>query len=153
MTRPLLAASLAVLIAPLAHAADPGAEQALRQTEQSLADAVVRNDTAPFEQALAPDFTFIAPDGGSADRAGVLGDMRSGNLKIASTVPTDMQVRVYGDAAVVTYGSTDHGTYKGTDISGQYRWTDVFVKQGGRWRIVASQGTPVPPPPAPKPAP
>jgi len=25
--------------------------------------------------------------------------------------------------------------------SGQYRFTDTFVKRGGRWRCVASQGT------------
>jgi ketosteroid isomerase-like protein len=114
----------------------------------------VRSDAAPFEQSLAADFAFVTPDGNTQDRAGFLGDMRNGNLKIASTVPDSMQVRVYGDAAVVTYHSTDRGTYKGTDISGQYRWTDVFVKQGGQWKIVASQGTPIPPPqPAPAPPP
>jgi hypothetical protein len=42
---------------------------------------------------------------------------------------------------VVTYGTTDKGSYKGKDISGNYRWTDVFVKRNGRWQIVAGQGT------------
>ena len=46
-----------------------------------------------------------------------------------------------GNSAVVTYQTTDKGTYKGNDLSGQYRWTDVFVKQGGVWQIVATQGT------------
>jgi hypothetical protein len=32
-----------------------------------------------------------------------------------------MKVQQYGNAAVVTYRSTDHGTYNGKDISGQYR--------------------------------
>jgi len=54
-----------------------------------------------------------------------------------------MAVRVYGETAVVTYRSTDKGMYKDMDISGQYRWTDVFVKQGGQWRIVSTQGTPI----------
>jgi ketosteroid isomerase-like protein len=52
-----------------------------------------------------------------------------------------MKVRVYGDMAVATYGSTDKGSYKGKDISGRFRWTDVFVKRNGRWEIVAGQGT------------
>ena len=48
-----------------------------------------------------------------------------------------MSVRVYGDTAVVSYRSTDKGMYKDTDISGQSRWTDVFVKQKG---AVADRG-------------
>src|SRR4051794_5126530 len=39
------------------------------------------------------------------------------------------------------YGSTDKGSYKNSDISGRFRWTDVFVKRNGRWEIVAGQGT------------
>ncbi len=52
-----------------------------------------------------------------------------------------MKVQVHGDAAVVTYRSTDKGSYKGNDLSGQYRWTDVFVKRNGRWQAIAGHGT------------
>ena len=58
-----------------------------------------------------------------------------------------MNVRVYGDAAVVTYSTMDKGTFKGQDISGRYRWTDVFARRGGTWQIVAGQGTRIQPPP------
>ncbi len=33
------------------------------------------------------------------------------------------------------------GTYKGKDITGQYRWLDVFVKRDGKWQIAIDQGT------------
>ena len=49
-----------------------------------------------------------------------------------------MKVRAYGDTAVVTYVTTDKGKFKGQDISGRYRWTDVFVRRGGTWQIVAA---------------
>jgi len=39
----------------------------------------------------------------------------------------------------MTYRSTDKGTYKGKDISGEFRWIDVFANRGGRWRVVVSQ--------------
>jgi hypothetical protein len=37
--------------------------------------------------------------------------------------------------------SSVKGHDKKNDISGQYRWTDTFVKQNGEWRAVASQVT------------
>jgi hypothetical protein len=53
-----------------------------------------------------------------------------------------MTVRIYnGDAAVVTYRSTDDARYKGEDASGVTRWTDMFVKQSNRWALVATHGT------------
>ena len=55
----------------------------------------------------------------------------------------EMKVRVYGDTAVVTGQSTVKGMFKTQDISGKYRWTDVFVKRDGKWQIVNAQLTPV----------
>jgi hypothetical protein len=77
------------------------------------------------------------------DKARSIDDLKSRNLKIESSKLDDMKVHVYGSSAVVTYGTTDKGTYKEKDISGKYPWTDVFVKRNGRWQLVAGQGTPV----------
>jgi hypothetical protein len=42
--------------------------------------------------------------------------------------------------------TTDKAKFKGQDISGRYRWTDIFVRRGGTWQIVAGHGTPIQPP-------
>jgi ketosteroid isomerase-like protein len=116
-------------------------EQTLMQTEQELVDAILKGDAAPFERAMADSFVFTAPDGGMQTKTQFIADLKSGALKMESTKNEDMKVQVYGDAAIVTYRSTDKGKYKDFDISGQYRWTDVFVKRNGRWQIVSTQGT------------
>jgi hypothetical protein len=45
------------------------------------------------------------------------------------------------DLAIATYRSTDKGSYDGHDLSGQYRWLDVFAKRNGTWQFIVSQGT------------
>jgi ketosteroid isomerase-like protein len=53
-------------------------------------------------------------------------------------VVDDRQLRVCGDAAVVTCRTTIKETWKGKDTSGQYRNTDIWVKRAGRWQLLAS---------------
>jgi len=49
-----------------------------------------------------------------------------------------VQVRVYGNTAVETGRSTMIGQDKGQTVSRDTRFTQVWVKQQGRWRVVAN---------------
>jgi len=116
-------------------------EQSLMHIEQEMDDAVVKGDTSASERYLSDNCVITDPGGIVMDKTRSISDLKSGDLKIESSKLEDMKVQVYGNTAVVTYGTTDKGTYKGKDISGKYRWTDVFVKRNGRWQIVADQAT------------
>jgi ketosteroid isomerase-like protein len=52
-----------------------------------------------------------------------------------------MKVRSYGDTGIVMGRLTIKATWEGSDVGGEYAFTDTFVKQGGKWRTVASQVT------------
>jgi hypothetical protein len=68
-------------------------------------------------------------------KAQVLADVRAEKGAVCNI---DMlRLRVYGDAAVVV-GRT---TWMSAGGNGQYRYTDVYVRRGGRWTCVASQAT------------
>jgi ketosteroid isomerase-like protein len=56
----------------------------------------------------------------------------------------DLQVRLYGNAGIVI-GEGIIKAHKGKQdlLDGKFVWTDTFVKQGGQWKVVASQITPV----------
>jgi ketosteroid isomerase-like protein len=82
-------------------------------------------------------------DGTTTSRAQFIQQVKSGDLDSESQRLDDIQVRVHGDTAVVTFRSTDKGRYKDKDVSGQYRWMDTFVRRNGRWLLVASLGTPI----------
>jgi ketosteroid isomerase-like protein len=49
-----------------------------------------------------------------------------------------VSVRVYGDAAVATGRTRASGRSHGQDVTVVLRFTDVFVRRGGRWQVVAS---------------
>jgi len=116
-------------------------EQALIKLEEDGNDAALKGDTAFFDRMLADDFVNTDPGGTVSGKEQGMADLKSGVAKIASLVNDDYKVRVYGKAAVVTYRSTVKAIYKGEDISGQYRWTDTWIKHGRTWQCVASHGS------------
>jgi ketosteroid isomerase-like protein len=120
------------------------AEQTVMGIERELLKAVLKGDASANERYLADTYVFTGPDGTVENKAQAIADLKSGDLKLQSASLDGAKVQVYGDTAVVTYSSNDKGTYKGKDISGKTRWTDVFVNRNGRWQLVASQGTMIP---------
>jgi ketosteroid isomerase-like protein len=119
------------------------AEQELIKLENGWNDATVKHDWAFFDQILADDYTGTDFDGNIGTKPQFLESLKSGESVMTSSITDDMKVRIYGDAAVVTGRTTTvNEQYKGKDISGQYRWTEMWVKDYlGRWRCVADHSS------------
>lgn len=117
-------------------------EQALMKAERDWADAMMKNDAGAIARIEADDYTYVMGDM-SGDRKRDLADANAG-VFTGSAELTEMKVRVYGDAAVVTGNAFLRGAkYKGKDISGRYVFTDMFVKRDGGWQVVASHSNKV----------
>jgi hypothetical protein len=58
-----------------------------------------------------------------------------------STVPSEIKVRAYDEAAVVTKRSTDQTMYGNNAGGGRYQMTDMFVKLKGRWQCIATHAS------------
>lgn len=140
-------ATLAILTSCFAFAAGQSAandvSQTLMRLEHEDSEAFLKGNTTVLDRDTSDAFVFTSPDGATSTKADMINSIKSGDLKFESSVINDMKVMQYGDAAVVTYTTTDKGSFKGQDISGTYRWTDVWVKQGAKWQVVAGQGTPI----------
>ncbi|MBZ5630884.1 MAG: nuclear transport factor 2 family protein, partial [Acidobacteriia bacterium] len=70
-------------------------------------------------------------------KAHIVESFRSGDHHIFSYDMSEEKIRIYGNAAVMTYRYVSKERYKGEDESGDDRITRVFAKRNGRWQIVA----------------
>jgi ketosteroid isomerase-like protein len=99
-------------------------------------------DEKALGRILADDWFYLGPEG-TKTKAQELAEVKGRDENIASLTLTDMKVRMYGDVAVVTFREHENSTKKNVDSSGDYLYTDVFVKRQGHWQAVNSQGTPL----------
>jgi ketosteroid isomerase-like protein len=137
----------------LAAQDDPAgaAEREVRELERRFSDAVVRSDRAFFERVLADDFTHTSHSGAFKTKSEWMAESKfddpqadpgAGPTRYESLDVDDLQVRIYGDTAVVTGRTTPKGrNAKGEPITGHYRYLRVWAKREGQWRAVAFQGT------------
>ncbi len=113
----------------------------LKATEQAWIDAELHHDTTAFEKLVADDWVAITPEGPTETKAERAAEILKGTVTSATLGP--MNVRVFGDTAVVTGSDVETEIVHGKETIGYYVWTDVFVKRDGKWLAVASQTTKV----------
>ncbi len=116
-------------------------EQEIKALEADRNRAILTGDAAALERMTSDDYTFITLRGELRTKAEIVRGFQSGSFKYDSRTISDLNVRVYGDTAIVTGRSTQKGSENGKDYSGDYRFTRVYVKQKGHWVTVALQAT------------
>jgi len=122
-------------------AGDQTVQNLLKQMEKQRVEALMKGDAGFFDRTTADDYTMITSSGELRNKARAMSDLKSGEVKFQSADVDELEVRVYGDTAVVTGRHTQKAQSAGNDISGQYRFTRVYVKLNGQWKAVAYQAT------------
>ncbi|MDQ4121354.1 MAG: Rid family detoxifying hydrolase [Acidobacteriota bacterium] len=115
-------------------------EQELLKANREYDAAIVANDANALDKILADDFVYTNPDGEVRDKARQLAFARSGELKFETGTSDDVKIRIYGNTAVMTGRFTAKGQFKDKSMEINERYTAVWIKQNGRWRLVAEQG-------------
>src|SRR5919205_1100853 len=110
---------------------------------EDWAAAELRGDTSSLGEILADDFVGVGPRGFTLTRDQWLSRHDTGSLEYDSFALDEVEVRLYGDAAVTVCRQSSRGAYEDANgrfgIDDQFRATLVFVRQGGRWLLAGLQ--------------
>lgn len=121
------------------------AESILRLERETM-DAIRAKDAKALERLLTADFVYRAP-GAELGRAEFLQNIASLPGTILSVEGSEQRVSVYGDTAVLTGVQRSRlRTDDGAEHRSAVAFTDVFVKQRGRWRLSLAYGVELPEP-------
>jgi hypothetical protein len=115
---------------------DPAAE--LAEMQDRLLRAVLEGRRDEYASMLHDDWRVTHVDGRVRTKAQVLQDVFGGEAPVLSGAVEDLDVRVYGDAAVMT-GRSSWTARNGESL--ELRFTDTAIRRGGTWLIVASHAT------------
>ena len=116
----------------------------IRAAEQRRYDAMVGGDVAALEEILSEDLTYVHATATFETKTEFLRRLRTGELKYQAMDPESQDVRVYGSTGVVTGIARVQVLSGGKPLTFRMRYTDVYVKRGNRWQMVAWQATRLP---------
>lgn len=123
------------------------AERDVSATVKEWAATIVSRDMDALGKILADDIIITDFNGatrGKKEELQVLAP--SPGVKTISVENEDVKIKIYGQTAVVTALTRMVFEIVGKETKTLLRYTAVFVKQGGRWQIVALQIARVPQP-------
>jgi ketosteroid isomerase-like protein len=131
---------------------DPAAIEAeIIKMERDWAGAAKNKDADTVRRVLADDIVITYPDGQIGTKADEVRTVETGAVTADAWEVLDPKVTVLNaDSAFITgRGIIRNGKSKvpnsnqSIDISGEYRFLDVYARRSGKWQAVASQTTPI----------
>jgi len=149
LTKKLLTTFLATIIfTALAFAQSGKDEQELIKLDKDWSAAIERGDRDTLNRIIAEDYT----SGGATENKTVYIERTLKNAKETAAdadlknyvvAPSTYSVKFKGnDTAVMTHINTETGVYKGQPFVDYRNSLHVWMKRGGRWQVVASEGAP-----------
>ena len=120
-------------------------ETAIRRVLDEQGAALKRKDVSALDRIWAPDYLFVNPTGQVIAKEQRLKVLGSGDTRIDLLSRDEVNVRIYGNAAVVIALTAAKGRVGGRDVDARFRSTAMLVKRYGDWLIVSHQDNIVPP--------
>jgi ketosteroid isomerase-like protein len=116
-------------------------QQEVLAVDNAIQAAVLAGDVTALDRHWSDDVMFIGGDGRVWKKAERLKDFESQNRRVAAQHLDPPSLRVYGDTAILAVSGWQKGVRDGRAFNSRSYLTRVYLKRGGRWRMVHQQGT------------
>ena len=140
----MLIPRLALLLLAAAAAALPQSAADIEALEKSWQKAIVAKDTATLGKLLADDLFYGHASGVLDTKTAYIDKIKSGRQKYASFEQRALKIKPHGDTAVTHSWVRVTGVNQDGPFDDKIMMLHVWVKQGGKWHLVAHQTTKMP---------
>jgi ketosteroid isomerase-like protein len=110
----------------------------VRALDLKLTEAYKQRKFDLLASLLDEDFVITFEDGSTYGKTGYISYSAATTTRVDVAEMSDMKVRMHGNTAVLTGFYHERGVEKGGAYDYRDRFTDVWMKSEGKWRLIAS---------------
>jgi ketosteroid isomerase-like protein len=110
----------------------------IRKLEEKWTDSYKKRQIDILSSLLAEDFVITVEDGSTYSKAGYISHTADASTQVDVAEIRDLKVRMHGNTAVVTGAYYEKGKSNGKPYEYHDRLTDVWMKVGTKWQVIAS---------------
>jgi ketosteroid isomerase-like protein len=140
-TYALLLFLMATVILPAA-AQDKDKDKAdadyIRSMELKWTESYKQRQVAILSTLLAEDFVITVEDGKTYGKTGYISHSAEPGTRVDVAEMSDLKVRMHGNTAIIAGAYHEKGESDGKPYEYHDRFTDVWMKVGAKWQVVAS---------------
>lgn len=127
------------------YLASPRAMDDLRMLNARFIDNFINNDVASHDAMLHEQFLYVRGNGARVDRATYLKNWATGfdPEVIVYWDLRDELITIIGDVALVRATNKHAIRHDGHEETGMTTYTDTYLHEGGEWKCIQAQITPV----------
>jgi ketosteroid isomerase-like protein len=106
--------------------------------ELKWSESYLKRQVDVLSSLMAEDFIITIEDGSTYSKTGYISHAAAPALRVEVAEMSDLKVRMHGNTAVVTGAYRERGQENGKPYEDHDRFTDVWMKTGGKWQVIAS---------------
>lgn len=114
-------------------------EKAVLAAEKQRFDAQISKNYAVLDQVLGNDLVYTHSNGNTDSKESYIQSIRDGKSKYDAINVEEQKVRVYGNTAIINGICMVKAMSNGETINTHLKYTDVYVRKGKQWQMVAWQ--------------
>jgi len=144
--RMMMMAGALLLSAATGVSAQPSQADAdvVKAAELRRFEVMTGKDYKALATLLGDDLVYTHSSAAVDSKASYLESLTSGRVTYKVITPANLQVRVFGDLAIIHGEAAMNVDANGQVMANTLRFTDIWAKRDGRWQMIAWQSTRMP---------